>query len=421
LTQFLNNKDFKNINFTSLKLRAPRYDFVDRNFDLFDVYSKGFSLKEIAQINSLGILTKKDDFIVDMRKNDLIERLTKLKNSELSLEMLANKFGLKIKDRDKWDLSIAQNELKSNGVEDRLLQKVNYRCFDIRNTYYNEKFIARLNTRVLQHIDKGSLGLVTVRQVAGDDFNHIFVSNLKSDQCFISSKTKEGGQVLPLYLYPDDNGQKSLDGKPERVPNLDKKILKDIEKKLGLKFVAEKEDTEGTFAPIDLLDYIYAVLHSPSYREKYKEFLKIDFPRVPYPEDSEKFWELVELGGELRQIHLLEADIVEKPITTYPIDGDNMVRNRITKNDPGFVPHTDEPDLGKVVINESQYFDNVPLTAWEFYIGGYQPAQKWLKDRRDRELSIDDIKHYQKIIVALTETDRIMKEIDEIGVIELAE
>ncbi|MDZ7807281.1 MAG: type ISP restriction/modification enzyme [Gracilimonas sp.] len=191
-----------------------------------------------------------------------------------------------------------------------------------------------------------------------------------------------------------------------------------------------KKTREGTFAPIDLLDYIYAVLHSPSYREKYKEFLKIDFPRVPYPEDPEQFWQLVELGGELRQIHLLEHPVVEDFITTYPESGDNVISNRLTKNDPGFVVDevtrslkrerkgdlrtvsSDDGQLGKVWINEKQYFGNVPKKAWEFYIGGYQPAEKWLKDRRDRELSIDEIRHYQKIIVALMETDRIMGEID---------
>lgn len=155
------------------------------------------------------------------------------------------------------------------------------------------------------------------------------------------------------------------------------------------------------FAPIDILDYIYAVLHSPTYREKYKEFLKIDFPRVPYPKDKEIFWQLVNLGSQIRQIHLLESPTVEKYITQYPIDGDNVVTKPKYQD-------------GKVYINDTQYFNNVPQTAWEFYIGGYQPAQKWLKDRKDRKLEFDDILHYQKIIVALSETDRLMKEIDEI-------
>lgn len=159
--------------------------------------------------------------------------------------------------------------------------------------------------------------------------------------------------------------------------------------------------TKNTFAPIDILDYIYAVLHSPSYREKYKEFLKIDFPRVPYPKYKDTFWQLVKLGGELRQIHLLESPKVEQYITQYPIDGNNEVGKPKYKD-------------GKVFINDTQYFDNVPQVAWAFYIGGYQPAQKWLKDRKNRKLAFDDILHYQKIIVALSETDRLMKEIDKI-------
>lgn len=158
---------------------------------------------------------------------------------------------------------------------------------------------------------------------------------------------------------------------------------------------------DGVFAPIDILDYIYAVLHSHTYHEKYKEFLKIDFPRVPYPKDKDTFWQLVKLGGEIRQIHLLESPKVEQYITEYPIDGDNLVVKPKYEN-------------CKVYINDTQYFDHVPLVAWEFYIGGYQPAQKWLKDRKDRKLEFDDILHYQKIIVALSETDRLMKEIDKI-------
>ena len=215
------------------------------------------------------------------------------------------------------------------------------------------------------------------------------------------------------------------------------------------------------FSPIDISDYIYAVLHSPTYREKYKEFLKIDFPRVPYPKDVKIFWKLVKLGGEIRQIHLLESPIVEEYITQYPVDGDNMVGkikfvtndnsgNEKTSNykkesyDTSHVVSTNNQDTvsfpqphlgnndsqqfheprvkyhrtikGKVYINETQYFDNVPQIAWEFYIGGYQPAQKWLKDRKGRSLEFDDILHYQKIIVALSETDRLMKEIDKIEI-----
>ena len=225
------------------------------------------------------------------------------------------------------------------------------------------------------------------------------------------------------------------------IDNLHSEIIKQIESNLSLTFTPVKGDqAEGevcfanskevrpefrlTFAPIDILDYIYAVLHSPTYGEKYKEFLKIDFPRVPYPTDTTTFWQLVKLGGELRQIHSLESPVVEKYITQYPIDGDNVVEKirfeNITEIIEGDTIISLVPDMdqmkGKVYINDKQYFDNVPEMAWNFYIGGYQPAQKWLKDRKGRELSFEDILHYQKIIVALTETGRIMKEIDKIGI-----
>ncbi|MDP3915091.1 MAG: type ISP restriction/modification enzyme [Bacteroidota bacterium] len=180
---------------------------------------------------------------------------------------------------------------------------------------------------------------------------------------------------------------------------------------------------EGGFAPIDILDYIYAVLHSPTYREKYKEFLKIDFPRVPYPKDADMFWQLVKLGGEIRQLHLLESPTVENYITQYPVDGNNVVdkirfetydyTNEIP-DENGIITYPDY--LGAVYINENQYFADVPSSAWNFYIGGYQPAQKWLKDRKGRKLEFDDILHYQEIIVALSETNRLMKEIDRIAI-----
>jgi len=168
------------------------------------------------------------------------------------------------------------------------------------------------------------------------------------------------------------------------------------------------------------------VLHSPTYRDTYKEFLKIDFPRIPYPDDAAKFRKLVALGGELRQIHLLESPVVQEYITTYPTDGDNIITRKIVKKDwqlldsdgnlhPDHLPSKGEEGCqGRIWINDTQYFDNIPLIAWEFYIGGYQPAQKWLKDRSGRKLSFDDILHYQQIIKALIETHRIMQVIDNI-------
>jgi predicted helicase len=193
---------------------------------------------------------------------------------------------------------------------------------------------------------------------------------------------------------------------------------------LGLTFVPEK--TIGSehieVAPIDILDYIYAVLHSPTYREKYKEFLKIDFPRVPYPKDKATFWQLVNLGGEIRQLHLLEAAVVDTPTTQYPKEGDHIVGKvrfeahyEKVEGDVVYNISFSEP-MGRVYINDTQYFEFIPERIWNFYIGGYQPLQKWLKDRKGRKLDYDDIQHYRKIIVALTETDRLMHEIDEIKI-----
>ena len=221
---------------------------------------------------------------------------------------------------------------------------------------------------------------------------------------------------------------------PTSTPNLNLEIVNQIAKQLDLAFVPEKEpqgnvcmansdevrpEFKQNFAPIDILDYIYAVLHSPAYREKYKEFLKIDFPKIPYPKDGKTFWELAALGSQIRQIHLLESPIVEDYITEFNVDGDCVVgklRFEINGNpNPNRVQNPVRVE-GKVFINETQYFENVPEVAWNFYIGGYQPAQKWLKDRKERKLEFDDIAHYQKIIVALTETDRLMKAIDAIEI-----
>jgi predicted helicase len=177
----------------------------------------------------------------------------------------------------------------------------------------------------LGHFIRENAGLIICRQgqaVGGDEWNVVFTCKYLTDQ---NIYRRGGGTVFPLYLYPEINGQQTIGETAERTPNLNTEIVKQIAEKLGLTFTNEKEKTDGTFAPIDILDYIYAVLHSPTYREKYKEFLKIDFPRVPYPKDKDTFWQLVKLGGAIREIHLLESPAVEKYITQYPEDGDNKV------------------------------------------------------------------------------------------------
>ena len=211
-----------------------------------------------------------------------------------------------------------------------------------------------------------------------------------------------GYQIIShLYLYQDQDSPDNT-----RVPNLNSDIISDIEKSLNLKFTSEKEQDKTTFAPIDILDYIYAVLHSPKYKEKYKEFLKIDFPRVPYP-DRDTFWQLVELGGRLRALHLLEDKSLDERIIDISGDGDMTITNRLNKKD-----FTITDDTVELRLNENISIVGIPLISWEFYIGGYQPAQKWLKDRVGRVLSRSDLKHYNRIINSLMKTDEIMREID---------
>jgi predicted helicase len=410
---FLHDHDKPDVSFEKLTPLAPTYFFIPQNLVGRDEYTSAFKLTELLPEFSLGVLSKNDSVTVDLEQSELEKRIERFTSSPE--DELRTAYNLKKDSRD-WVLSKAIEDLKTNPSEDNF-KTLTYRPFDTRWTYFTGKpkgFFAYSQNRIMRNLTKGdNWAIITGRQgkaVGGMTWNLAFITNTISDQ---NIYYRGGGTVLPLYLYPDSE-ELALEENQIRKPNLDPDIVAKIAEGLGLEFTNEKEERDGAFAPIDLLDYIYAVLHSPAYREKYKEFLKIDFPRVPYPTDTEKFWQLVQLGGELRQIHLLESPVVEQFITSYPMDGDNTVTRKMTKTSIGYEPTNDE--TGRVWINDEQYFDNVPLIAWEFYIGGYQPAQKWLKDRNGRTLSFDDILHYQKIIVALSETDRLMQEIDLIGV-----
>ena len=400
---FLNNNSFKSVEFKEIPNLPPMYFMVKKDFDSKLSYDKGFAINYLFSLNSTGVLTAKDSITIDFKGDDLFKRVCEI--NDLEYELLKNKFDIK-KETDDWSIKNAKNDLKNNFSKDFIV-KYNYRPFDNRFIYYTKNhrgFIAAPRYKVMKHVHKkDNIQLVSCRQIATTGWFHTIICKDLFDDSYVSNKSKERGYSFPLYLYPDTNGQQTIDQIEVRTPNLNADIVKEISEKIGLTFANEKELTKDTFAPIDILDYIYSVLHSPTYREKYKEFLKIDFPRVSYPKDKDTFWKLVKLGGEIRQIHLLESAVVEKPISKYPHTGTNVVGKTKYEN-------------GNVYINETQCFEDVPEVAWNFYIGGYQPAQKWLKDRKDRELQIDDIRHYMKIIVALTETDRLMKEIDKIEI-----
>lgn len=378
---FLIKQSLATIEYKRLSNLSPNYYFVNKDFEEQMDYEIGFRLNDLFQTNNVGIVTSKDLIFINERQNDLI------KNVEDFFKIQA---------------------------DTNLIKPISYRPFDNKLIYYDTKRLERAREKLMQNFLIGeNIGLVASRQCVGN-WQYIFISKLIGEFNLTGTAGRYGaGNYFPLYCYLKNNEQQTFEYTEERTPNLNPEIVKKITESIGLTFTKEKETTENTFAPIDLLDYIYAVLHSPTYREKYKEFLKIDFPRVPYPKDQQTFWQLVKLGGELRQIHLLESPTVNKPITSYPVDGNNRVEN--IKTVP--INETSVPDVYvRAYINSTQYFDRIPAVAWNFHIGGYQPAQKWLKDRKDRQLEFDDILHYQKIIVALTETERLMKEIDQISI-----
>ena len=363
---FLNQNNLKSLKWNLLNFTSPNYFFVNKNFEGINEYEEYFDVSKLFLINSVGVVTSCDDKVLAENNEDLKFKISKYFEEE---------------------------EFKNDKVLNYL-----YRPFEIKKIYFEPKYLGRSREKIMQHYKKKNVGLIISKQFGGHKQFILFITNSINDK---SSQPFAPYYNHPLYLYPETNGQQTIGQTSERIPNLNIEIVKQIADKLGLTFTNEKEKTKDTLAPIDILDYIYAVLHSQNYREKYKEFLKIDFPRVPYPKDKDTFWQLVKLGGQIREIHLLESPTVEKYITQYPEDGNNVVVKPKYEN-------------GKVYINDTQYFDNVPQIAWEFYIGGYQPAQKWLKDRKERTLEFDDILHYQKIIVALTETNRLMNEINKI-------
>lgn len=355
--EFLSDNSIKSIGWKKLKCEEPDYFFVPKDFNELKIYKQFIDIKELFQINSIGIVTGKDDELVKYIKNNF------------------------------------DDECKD------LISKFYYRPFDFKYTIFDNKILQRARYKVMQHyFKKDNIGLNVPRQskLKGSE---ALVNNDVTCKHLITGETYN----FPLYLYPDENSLEK-----ERTPNLNLEIVKEIEEKLNLKFTNEKIQNSTTFAPIDLLDYIYAVLHSPKYRETYKEFLKIDFPRVPFP-TPQTFCELVSLGAKLRALHLLEDESLDERVIDIQGEGTLEVTNKLNKKD--FVTEKAKVTLH---VNPEITIVNIPLVAWEFYIGGYQPAQKWLKDRVGRTLSRADLKHYNRIINALCKTDEIMKEIERI-------
>lgn len=404
--EFLKENDINKIPFNMLENIAPNYFMVQKDFGVQKDYDLGFKINELFSLNSLGLTTARDHFTIHNSKQDVENIINEFLILDDEIARTKFKLGKDVRD---WQINFAKKDLNKNYPDKGSFQEIAYRPFDNKWTYFtgNSKgFHCFPRSEVMNNLKFPNLGLSLIKRARSESFNTPVISNKITDKGISSSL--DNANVFPLYLYNETSSQTTIEETPNRVPNLNMEIVAKIEEQLHLAFVPEEnlvvdlaEGYDGTFAPIDLLDYIYAVLHSPKYRKTYKEFLKIDFPRVPFPTDQKQFWDLVALGKRIREIHLLTSEKVNEFISTYPEDGTNIVEKPSYKD-------------GNVHINNTQYFANVPEVAWNFYIGGYQPAQKWLKDRKNMELSYEDIIHYNKMIVALTETNRLMKEIDEL-------
>jgi len=338
---FLNSHRLEDVDWAKLQPQAPQYFFVPKDYNIKEEFDKGISVEELFSIKTSGIKTHNDKELV----------------STIPFESSCNK-------------------------------PYTYRPLDEQWINYDLNKVVRHRFKYMYHIlDKENISMIIGPQgqaVGNMPWNLIFCSkNLVDTNVYY----RGGGIVFPLYLYPNSE-QPTIDGN-ERVPNLNKEIWDKI------------ENIVGQVTPEQIFDYIYGVLHTPSYRTKYKEFLKVDFPRIPYPTSKDEFDRIADIGTQLRKLHLMESVPSMPDIAQFTASGDNLVEKLAYKE-------------GCVFFNDAQCFSNVPEVSWNFYIGGYQPAQKWLKDRKGRNLTFDDILHYRNIIIVLLETDRLMKALDNL-------
>lgn len=390
----LNNASLSTILWNRLSPKEPYYFFVPKDFSVQEEYEKGVKIDELMSLYKTGIESGRDDLFISLSYDDEKQKVYEvLENNNLLWEKY------KIKDTASFRIF---NHISKKSLDESKIVPIMYRPFDKRFVYYDNELLRRPFYDLMKHFlyKEKNLALCTCRQQKAFDFQHILISNAITERCYVSLQTGEVSYVFPLYLYVNN-----IMGKEERIVNFNKNLYERIAK--GLNYIPCYDNSvlvdptseyKGILYPQDLFDYIYAILYSPSYRERYKEFLKIDFPRIPYPTDREIFRDLVEKGEELRLLHLME-DLPSKTGVSFPVAGSMQVDCYRWQDN-------------RVYINAEQYFEGIPEMAWQFYIGGYQPAQKWLKDRKGMTLSFDDVKHYQRIIYVLQQTERIMQEID---------
>jgi len=420
---WLRSHDIKNTKWKKLKPRKPFNLFVPFDYSMEQEYSQAAKVTDIFRIHSSGIKSHRDHFAIAFERGAIEKRISDFIDSKFTDAQIREKYGLK--DNNEWKLSEKRESIGEKKNLDDFIKPILYRPFDVRFTYYHTDIHDRPRPEVMNHMLAGqNLGLIMSRQMDKSGTLPVSLSSFIIDGHCITLAVSYS-YLLPLYLY-----HKAANGETMRSVNLSKAFVTDVEKKVRLRFDPDIDNGFGnlrsTLGPRDIFNYIYAIFHSPTYRERYAGFLKIDFPRVPLTSDRKLFVRLAKLGARLVSLHLLEAPELSQDSkfeTSYPEKGSDIVDKGFPKyyapGKPG--PDVDSPlVLGRVYINKGdaiqgkagQYFYGVPPEVWEFKIGGYQVCEKWLKDRRGRELSYDDLKHYKKIVTVIMETMKLMNEID---------
>lgn len=419
--------------------KQPAYPFVLRDYAIEESYAMGFSLAELMPNNQIGFQSHRDGFAVAIDKQEIDYRLSRMRDPHAKDDDLRNEFDLK--DNRDWKLNLARARLNEHWNQlHRRVVTCDYRPLDRRFCHLDETMMDYPRWDVMRSCTDGrNFGLNFTRQTKAVEWRNCVVSQFPSPAVFV--EIKDGSNFAPLYFYEDMEQKLRL--------NFDPKLYAQIREAAGLTGPLVAPDGSDAFRTatgearsdeVKVFDYIYGVLHCPAYREKYREFLKIDFPRVPFPSSPEVFRRVSQQGEALRRLHLMEDAAIGATGNPFDGEGDSVIAAGYPKFESEPEPVRAEPvealscsdstsaegessrstssgrtekgAIGRVYINSTQYFTGVSEVAWTFHIGGYQPAQKWLKDRRGRTLSFADIKHYQKIVRILEETDRIMREID---------
>jgi len=389
---WLDNNEFLKDNYVQIKPQSPYYFFVKQDTEKIKKYLYWKKINEIFPINGVGMTTARDKFVIDFDKFKLENKIRLFKNSKLDDEELHDFF--QINRKKGWNIRKAWNMLqKINDSElETFIYPVSYRPFDNRYIFWHDSVVWRTVRRVMRHMLEDNIGIVTSRQ-AQSGFRHVFISDKMIEFNLTGTAGRYGsGYLFPLYIYPDKN-KKDLFNQHQtaKEPNIPPALLDKLSSCYGQKPTPE-----------EVLYYIYGIFYSNIYRETYAEFLKIDFPRVPFTSNYDLFIEMGKLGKELAALHLLKSSELDSPIAKYQGYGDNDRIEKVTYKE----------DEQRIYINKEKYFEGVTPEVWNYHIGGYQVLHKYLKDRKDRMM--DDAPRYCRIVTALYKTIEIQKQIDNI-------